>query len=142
MSLQTLVQILTPFFWCKMCVLDFSTVLTFVSTRVEEKSNFQMISEENSIFEINGLFMKFLKQKKKSIALLFLHQSEGMTRTWFLFRTKTNLPVLTFCSHCAAVIVSGIPDIRNQIFIEMCSKRYLFLKIFVMSRKNRCYLNK
>lgn len=49
--------------------------------------------------------MKFLKQKKL-IALLFLQQSEGMTRNWFLFRTKTNLPkLLTFCSHCAAVIV-------------------------------------
>lgn len=46
--------------------------------------------------------MKFLKQDKL-ITLLFLHPSEGMTRSWFLFRTKTNLPVLTFCSHCAAV---------------------------------------
>lgn len=79
--------------------------------------------------------MKLLKQKKL-IALLFLHQSEGMTRSWFLFRTKTDLPVLTFCSHCAAEIASGIPDVRKQFFIEMYSKRYLFLKTLVMCREN------
>lgn len=73
-----------------------------------------MISEENHMFERNSLLIKFPKQKK-SIALLLLRQSEGVTRSWFQLGTKTSLPLLIFSSPCTPVIVSGSSDVRKQV---------------------------